>query len=66
MQTVALIGLAFFGVCWALVIGHQAGWAALSDPDRYEALKATMVIAYVGAGLSVCAAAAATAAWIKK
>ena len=45
--------LAFFAVCWTMVIGHQFD-LGLINVARYESLAGSLVLAYTGAAMSVC------------
>ena len=63
MQTGILIGLAFVVVCWVLVLGHQPN---AFDPDQFAVLQGFTAVAYVGAGLSVCAVTIAALSFFKK
>lgn len=52
-------------VCWALVLGHQLGWAPLQNPDRSDPLQAMMLIAYIWGGIAVAAViAVAVVGWV--
>ena len=42
---------AFFGLSWALLVGHWLGLSAFS-PDRYTVVGELLPLAYGGAGLS--------------
>ena len=48
--------LSFFAACWILVIGHQLELGVL-NMARYPSWSGSLVMAYTGAGISVCAAA---------
>ena len=61
-----LFALVLVAVCWALVVGNQLGWGILADPDQYTVLKASMFLAYLGAGLSFCMAVVVAVAALKK
>ena len=61
-----LLVLAFVVASWVLVVGHQLEWGVLSDPDRYALLQGFTALAYVCAGLSVCAVALAAVTFFKK
>ena len=65
-QIGVLFALLFVAACWALVVGHQLEWGILADPDQYTALKASMFLAYLGAGLSFCMAVVFAVAALKK
>ena len=66
MQVGLWLAIGFIVACWMLVIGHQLGWAPLSNPDQYAVLKASMFIAYLGSALSFCMAVVMAVAAFKK
>ena len=57
MQSGVLIFLlGFFVACWILVLGHQLELGSL-NLARYPSLSGSLVIAYTGAGISICTVA---------